>query len=134
MIQVIKKSKDGSEAKSKLLSKKWKAGNVIKMLKKSGSEACKPDDIEKGVGLKGKSYQLSGIQAQAILDMRLQRLTGLEQERLIKEFEEIIDHVSYLMGILSDSSKLVDIVLSGIKRDSRKIQGRKKNRHSGFSS
>ena len=122
MIQVIKKSKDGSEAKSKLLSKKWKAGNVIKMLKKSGSEACKPDDIEKGVGLKGKSYQLSGIQAQAILDMRLQRLTGLEQERLIKEFEEIIDHVSYLMGILSDSSKLVDIVCQELREIQEKYK------------
>ena len=126
MIQVIKKSKDGSEAKSKLLSKKWKAGNVIKMLKKSGSEACKPDDIEKGVGLKGKSYQLSGIQAQAILDMRLQRLTGLEQERLIKEFEEIIDHVSYLMGILSDSSKLVDIVCQELREIQEKYKDERK--------
>ena len=126
MIQVIKKSKDGSEAKSKLLSKKWKAGNVIKMLKKSGSEACKPDDIEKGVGLKGKSYQLSGIQAQAILDMRLQRLTGLEQERLIKEFEEIIDHVSCLMGILSDSSKLVDIVCQELREIQEKYKDERK--------
>ena len=81
MINLIKKSKDGNEARGKLLKKKWKAGKVTKMLKKAGAEACRPDDLDTSVGLKGRSYQLSENQAQAILDMRLQRLTGLEQDR-----------------------------------------------------
>lgn len=115
MIELIKKSKDGSEAKSKLLSKKWKPGNIMKMLKKAGAEACRPDGIEGAFGLKGKTYNLSEIQAQAILDMRLQRLTGLEQDRLIKEYEEIIDRIVNLMDILSDSEKLVQIVYKELK-------------------
>ena len=115
MIELIKKSKDGSEAKSKLLSKKWKPGNVINMLKKAGGEACRPEDIDESIGLVGRTYQLSGVQAQAILDMRLQRLTGLEQDRLIKEYEEIVDHISSLLKILSDSSKLVEVVCDELK-------------------
>ena len=99
MIELIKKSKDGSEAKSKLLSKKWKPGKVMKMLKKAGAEACRPDEIEGTFGLKGRTYNLSEIQAQAILDMRLQRLTGLEQDRLIKEYEEIIDRIVNLTAV-----------------------------------
>ena len=115
MIDLIKKSKDGNEAKARLLKKKWKAGKVTKMLKKAGAEACRPEDLEKDVGLKGKSYQLSENQAQAILDMRLQRLTGLEQDRLIKEYEEIVDLITSLMEILSDNTRLIEVVCDELK-------------------
>ena len=118
MIAMIKKSKDGAEAKSKLLGKKWKPGNITAMLKKAGPDACRPEGADDSIGLKGKTYQLSEIQAQAILDMRLQRLTGLEQDRLIKEYEEIIDHIAYLLGILTDSEKLISVV----KDELREIQ------------
>ena len=94
MIDLIKKSKEGSEAKKKLLSKKWKPGKITAMLEKAGPDACKIDVTDNSVGLIGKTYQLSEQQAQAILDMRLQRLTGLEQDKLIKEYEEIIDHIT----------------------------------------
>ena len=110
MIEMIKKSKDGAEARSKLLGKKWNPGNIIAMLKKAGPDACKPEGMDDSIGLKGKTYQLSEIQAQAILDMRLQRLTGLEQDRLIQEYEEIIDHIAYLLGILTDPEKLIGVV------------------------
>jgi DNA gyrase subunit A len=110
MIEMIKKSKDGAEARSKLLGKKWNPGNITAMLKKAGPDACKPDGMDDSIGLKGKTYQLSEIQAQAILDMRLQRLTGLEQDRLIQEYEEIIDHIAYLLGILTEPEKLVGVV------------------------
>ena len=110
MIEMIKKSKDGAEARSKLLGKKWNPGNITAMLKKAGPDACKPEGMDDSIGLKGKTYQLSEIQAQAILDMRLQRLTGLEQDRLIQEYEEIIEHIAYLLGILTDPEKLVGVV------------------------
>jgi len=128
MINLIKKSKDGAEAKSKLLKKKWKAGKVTSMLKKAGAEACRPDNLDKSVGLKGRSYQLSENQAQAILDMRLQRLTGLEQDRLIKEYEEIVDFISSLIEILSDNTRLVEVVCEELKeiqtqyKDERKTE------------
>ena len=115
MIEMIKKSKDGSEAKAKLLGKKWKPGNITAMLKKAGPDACRPEGADDSIGLKGKTYQLSEVQAQAILDMRLQRLTGLEQDRLIQEYEEIIDHIAYLLGILTDSEKLVEVVKDELK-------------------
>ena len=115
MIEMIKKSKDGSEAKAKLLGKKWKPGNITAMLKKAGPDACRPEGADDSIGLKGKNYQLSEVQAQAILDMRLQRLTGLEQDRLIQEYEEIIDHIAYLLGILTDSEKLVEVVKDELK-------------------
>ena len=128
MINLIKKSKDGNEARGKLLKKKWKAGKVTKMLKKAGAEACRPDDLDKSVGLKGRSYQLSENQAQAILDMRLQRLTGLEQDRLIKEYEEIVDVITSLIEILSDNTRLVEVVCEELKeiqaqyKDERKTE------------
>ena len=115
MIEMIKESKDGSEAKAKLLGKKWKPGNITAMLKKAGPDACRPEGADDSIGLKGKTYQLSEVQAQAILDMRLQRLTGLEQDRLIQEYEEIIDHIAYLLGILTDSEKLVEVVKDELK-------------------
>ena len=126
MIELIKKSKDGTEAKVKLLSKKWKPGNVIKMLKKAGAKASRPDGLDKGVGLVGKNYQLSESQAQAILDMRLQRLTGLEQDRLIQEYEEIINFISSLKDILSNSSKLIEVVCEELKEIQDKYKDERK--------
>jgi len=122
MIDLIKKSKEGSEAKQKLLSKKWKPGKVISMLKKAGPDACKVDGSDKSLGLVGKTYQLSEVQAQAILDMRLQRLTGLEQDRLIGEYEEIIEQIAYLLGILNDSEKLVEVVTDELKEIQEKYK------------
>tara|TARA_B110000495_G_scaffold40412_1_gene32705 strand:+ start:3929 stop:6478 length:2550 start_codon:yes stop_codon:yes gene_type:complete len=115
MIELIKKSKDGAEAKAKLLGKKWKPGRVVDMLKKAGPDACRPEGADSSIGLSGKSYQLSETQAQAILDMRLQRLTGLEQDRLIKEYEEIVEHIAYLIGILTHSEKLIEVVTDELK-------------------
>ena len=122
MIGLIKKSKEGSEAKQKLLSKKWKPGKVISMLKKAGPDACKLEGSDSSMGLVGKTYQLSEVQAQAILDMRLQRLTGLEQDRLISEYEEIIEQISYLIGILNDSEKLVEVVTDELKEIQEKYK------------
>ena len=122
MINLIKKSKEGSEAKQKLLSKKWKPGKVISMLKKAGPDACKVEGSDESLGLVGKTYQLSEVQAQAILDMRLQRLTGLEQDRLISEYEEIIDQIAYLLGILNNSEKLVEVVTDELKEIQEKYK------------
>ena len=122
MIDLIKKSKEGSEAKKKLLAKKWKPGKIIAMLEKAGPDACKIDVTDKSVGLIGKTYQLSEQQAQAILDMRLQRLTGLEQDKLIKEYEEIIDHITYLLEILGDSDRLIEVVKEELKEVQEKYK------------
>ena len=110
IIALIKKSQDGAEAKSKLLNKKWSPGGISKLLKKAGPDACKPDNAPKEMGLVSNKYQLSELQAQAILDMRLQRLTGLEKDKLILEYEEIIDYIAGLIEILSDTQSLINVV------------------------
>ena len=110
MIDLIKKSKDPQTAKEKLLAKKWKAGVVSKLIKKAGSITTKPDFLSNDFGLSASLYKLSPIQAQAILDLRLQKLTGLEQDNLVKEYEEILDEIKNLQKILEDPSELKRVI------------------------
>ena len=110
VIDLIKKSKDPQTAKEKLLAKKWKAGVVSKLIKKAGSITTKPDFLSSDFGLSASLYKLSPIQAQAILDLRLQKLTGLEQDNLVKEYEEILDEIKNLQKILEDPSELKRVI------------------------
>ena len=110
IISLIRNSKDPAIAKQKLLSKKWKAGMVSKLIKNSGSISTKPENLGKEFGLSGSSYKLSEIQAQAILDLRLQRLTGLEQDNLVAEYEQILDEINNLQAILEDPDKLKKVI------------------------
>ena len=110
IISLIKSSKDPSIAKSKLLVKKWKAGLVGKLIKNSGSISTKPSSLGREFGLTASNYKLSEFQAQAILDLRLQRLTGLEQDNLVKEYEEILEEIKDLQEILEDPDKLKQVI------------------------
>ncbi len=110
IISLIRNSKDPAIAKQKLLSKKWKAGMVSKLIKNSGSISTKPENLGKEFGLLRSSYKLSEIQAQAILDLRLQRLTGLEQDNLVAEYEQILDEINNLQAILEDPDKLKKVI------------------------
>ena len=110
VIDLIKKSKDPQTAKEKLLSKKWKAGVVSKLIKKAGAITTKPDSLSDDFGLSASTYKLSPLQAQAILDLRLQKLTGLEQDNLVKEYEEILEEIKYLLQILEDPSELKRVI------------------------
>ena len=93
VITIIKKSKDPKVAAEALIKKQWKAGPVEAILKKVGKDACKPLDIKAEYGLNGKKYKLSPEQAKAILELRLGRLTGLEQDNLNSEFSDIIEKI-----------------------------------------
>ena len=120
IIDLIKKSKDPLEAKNKLLSKKWKSSLIAKLIKKSGSVNTKPDDLLEDFGLTGSSYTLSSRQAQAILDLRLQRLTGLEKDNLIIEYEEVLKEITELSEILENPEKLQGVIeeeLTQVKED-----------------
>jgi DNA gyrase subunit A len=90
VISIIKKSKDPKVAAEELCKKQWDAGPLSAILKKVGEDACKPEDLPKDVGINGKKYKLSALQAKAILELRLGRLTGLEQDNLNNEFNDII--------------------------------------------
>ena len=115
IIELIKKSKDPTEAKNKLLAKKWKSTLISSLLKKAGSIDTRPEDIYEDFGLTGNSYKLSTKQAQAILDLRLQRLTGLEQDNLIREYEEVLEDISALNEILENPERLQEVIEEELK-------------------
>ena len=112
VITIIKKSKDPKVAAEALVKKEWKAGPVEAILKKVGKDACKPLDIKAEYGLNGKKYKLSPDQAKAILELRLGRLTGLEQDNLNSEFSDLVAKILELQKILDDKATL-EIILVG---------------------
>ena len=83
----LKRSPSAAEAKEKLIAKGWSPGDVMAMLERAGQDACRPDDLPEIYGLREGLYHLSPEQAQAILDLRLHRLTGLETEKLQNEYK-----------------------------------------------
>jgi DNA gyrase subunit A len=110
IIVLIKQSPTPQEAKEALLGRLWQAGLVQELLNKSGSDACRPDDISSDFGLTQAGYRLSENQAQAILDLRLHRLTALEQDKIISEFEELLEVIKDLLDILASPERLMQVI------------------------
>ena len=110
LIEMIKSSPSPVEAKERLQAKRWDPGVVRAMLGQGGAETSRPENLEARFGLQDDGYQLSPVQAQEILNMRLHRLTGLEQEKLTKEYEEILERVRDLLDILSDPMRLMTVI------------------------
>ncbi|MEX1237789.1 MAG: DNA gyrase subunit A, partial [Pseudomonadales bacterium] len=111
VIELIKASENVQVARERLVETAWESANVQKMLERAGPDAARPDDLDEQYGFKDDGrYHLSPEQAQAILEMRLNRLTGLEQDRLLTEYEEIIDTIADLMATLADPEKLMSII------------------------
>jgi DNA gyrase subunit A len=109
-IELIKASSTPAEAKTRLLARLWEPGLVRAMLGQGGAETSRPENLESQYGLQDEGYQLSPVQAQEILNMRLHRLTGLEQEKLTREYEEILDRVKALLLILSEPARLMEVI------------------------
>lgn len=110
MISLIKSSPTPQEAKEALLATLWEPGLVRAMLQTQGSDACRPDHLPKDFGLGDAGYRLSPEQAQAILDLRLHRLTALEQDKIHSEFEEILKQISALLEILASPERLLQVI------------------------
>ncbi len=120
VIELIKASKNSAEAKAGLVSRAWQLGMVSDMLSRSGAEASRPEFLEDEFGMRDGGYYLSEAQAQAILELRLHRLTGLEQDKIINEFSEILDIIKGLIEILSSPDRLLEVIreeLQQIKED-----------------
>ena len=108
MIALIKKSKTPSDAQKALTSKLWKVGKIKQMLKQAGNVSTTPRqllDVEK-FGIEKSGYRLSSEQAKAILDLKLNRLTGLEQDNIFKEYTELLENIKSFTKILSDPDTL----------------------------
>ncbi|MEH6635230.1 MAG: DNA gyrase subunit A [Halioglobus sp.] len=106
VIALIKASPSSSEAREKLLAQAWEPGDVTGMLERAGEDACRPDELDPHYGLRDGLYYLSPVQAQAILDLRLHRLTGLEHEKLLNEYQERLREIADFLDILGDSERL----------------------------
>ncbi|MFT5710461.1 MAG: DNA gyrase subunit A [Halioglobus sp.] len=110
IIALIKASPSSAEAKEKLIAGDWLPGEVTGMLERAGSEACRPDELEAHYGMRDGRYYLSPAQAQAILELRLHRLTGLEHEKLIKEYQEKLAEIADFLEILGDAVRLKQVI------------------------
>lgn len=115
IIETIKTSANPSEARERLQAGEWAAGNVIALLEKAGSVSVRPDEIEgedpsHPFGLDGQIYRLSPAQVGAILELRLHRLTGLEQDKLQAEYTEILGQIAELTAILNDFNLLMGVI------------------------
>ena len=110
MIALIKRSPTPTDAREGLLATLWQPGLVKAMLDKTGSDACRPDELSAEFGLTTSGYRLSNAQAQAILELRLHRLTGLEQEKIIQEFEQLLQLIAELLIILSSPERLMALI------------------------
>jgi DNA gyrase subunit A len=110
VIELIKKAPSPSVAREQLVERVWESGTVESMLQRAGAEATRPEELPEGFGLLDDGYHLTETQAQAILDLRLQKLTGLEQGKIISEYEEILERIAELLAILSSSERLMRVI------------------------
>ena len=110
VIEIIKSSPNPADARARLAAEKWEASSVEAMLKKVG---LSDDDL--AARFAGGTYRLSEVQARAILEMRLHRLTGLEQDKIQADFEEILKRIAYLRTILADEAVLMGVIVEELE-------------------
>jgi len=114
IIGLIKAAANPLAARAGLMARVWSPGVVATMLERTGAAATRPDALAAEFGLGAAGYRLSEVQAQAILDMRLHRLTGLEQDKIVSEYRELLDRVIDLSEILASSERLTAVVRAEI--------------------
>jgi DNA gyrase subunit A len=110
IIALIKAASSPVEAKTTLMARIWAPGSVIAMLEGVDMNSTRPEWLDEGFGLTDAGYRLSEAQAQAILDLRLHRLTGLEQEKIISEYKTILKAIEELLYILSSHERLMEVI------------------------
>ncbi|TWI03716.1 DNA gyrase subunit A [Luteimonas cucumeris] len=110
MIELIKTSSNPQEARERMLAKTWEPGLVGALLGAVGAEASRPEGLPQGIGLVDGRYQLSEAQAKEILEMRLHRLTGLEQEKLTDEYKVLLETIRGLIEILENPDVLMEVI------------------------
>jgi DNA gyrase subunit A len=110
VIALIKASESPPVARVRLTERTWEPGVVSEMLARAGADATRPEELSGEFGLGPTGYRFSEAQAQSILDMRLNRLTSLEQGRIVSEYDELLARIEILLGILSDPSKLMAVI------------------------
>jgi len=110
MIELIKTSASPAEAREGLLARTWNTGLVASLLDRADSQRSRPEDLPPEFGIVGGYYRLSDNQAQAILDLRLHRLTGLEQDKIVNEYKELLELIDEYLAILGSDVRLMEVV------------------------
>ena len=110
VIELIRQSATPAIAKAELQARPWALGNVAPMLERAGDGAARPDDLDINLGVRDGQYYLSEAQAQAILDLRLHKLTGLEHEKILEEYQQLLDIISELLRILASPARLMEVI------------------------
>ncbi|MFT5780969.1 MAG: DNA gyrase subunit A [Pseudomonas sp.] len=120
VIALIKASPSPAEAKEALIAMGWESSAVQAMVERAGADSCRPETLDAQYGLRDGKYFLSPEQAQAILELRLHRLTGLEHEKLLAEYQEILLQIGELIHILTSATRLMEVIreeLEGVKAE-----------------
>ncbi|AWH89832.1 DNA topoisomerase (ATP-hydrolyzing) subunit A [Limnobaculum parvum] len=115
IIELIRAASTPSDAKTGLLARPWELGNVASMLERAGNDAARPEWLEPEYGIRDGKYYLTEPQAQAILDLRLHRLTGLEHEKLLDEYKELLLQIAALLFILESPERLMEVIRDELK-------------------
>ncbi|HEY7986508.1 MAG TPA: DNA gyrase subunit A [Methylophilaceae bacterium] len=112
MIALIKAAPTPPDAKRELMARTWKSAVVAEMLQRAAADASRPEGMDPAYGLKKNGYVLSDVQAQEILQMRLQRLTGLEQDKIVSEYKEVMETIADLLDILAKPERVTEIIVN----------------------
>ncbi len=110
VIELIKRSANPAEARRELTQRVWEGASVRELLARTDVSISRPDALEPNLGLQADGYHLSVVQAQAILDLRLHRLTGLEQDKIFKEFTELLETIKDFLDILQRPERMLTVI------------------------
>ncbi|TFW71694.1 DNA gyrase subunit A [Methylotenera oryzisoli] len=127
MIAIIKAAPTPPEAKKDLMAKSWQSPVVEEMLKRAAMEAARPEGLAVNFGLTSDGYKLSDVQAQEILQMRLQRLTGLEQDKIVNEYKEVMDVIADLLDILATAARVTAIITDELNEIRRQFGDKRRS-------
>ncbi|WP_192982341.1 DNA gyrase subunit A [Pseudomonas sp. EggHat1] len=116
VIELIKASPTPAEAKERLIATAWESSAVEAMVERAGADSCRPEGLDAQFGLRDGKYYLSPEQAQAILELRLHRLTGLEHEKLLAEYQEILSLIGELIRILTSPERLMEVIREELEK------------------
>ena len=110
VVELIRSSATPAEARAELMARRFKSDAVAELIERSGGESCRPEDLEPEYGYRDGVYHLSQEQAQAILDMQLQRLTALQKDRLMEEYLEILQEIAGLLELIESEERLKETI------------------------
>ncbi|WP_417681527.1 DNA topoisomerase (ATP-hydrolyzing) subunit A [Pseudidiomarina aquimaris] len=116
VIELIRRSQTAAEAKAGLIGRSWVLGDVASMLERAGVDAARPDHLDPQYGIRDGQYFLTEEQAQAILDLRLHKLTGLEHEKILDEYKGLLQQIEELLHILNSSERLMEVIREELEK------------------